>query len=219
MESLDLLESEEPLVSMDLQGLKVHQVWLDRQDPLGSLDLLGNQEYLELRECLASQGDLERLAKRDLLVHQDLRDDPVYLDLLAYLVSLEKEDFPGCQECQDSRVKWGLLDHSDPRVTKVLREFLVLRVLKELKEELDHLDLQESLEKRGKLACLASQVQLVGMDYLVSVGFQGSQDLRVTLERMASKERLDHQDQRATKEARGTSDRLGHLDHGDNEEK
>ena len=127
MESLDLLESEEPLASMDLQGLKVHQVWLDRQDQLESLDLLGNQEYLELRECLASQGDLERLAKRDLLVHQDLRDDQVYLDLLAYLVSLEKEDFRGCQECQDSRVKWGLLDHSDPRVTKVLREFLVLR--------------------------------------------------------------------------------------------
>ena len=57
------------------------------------------------------------------------------------------------------------------------------------------------------------------MDYLASVGFQGSQDLRVTLERMASRERLDHQDQRVTKEARGTLDRLGHLDHGDREEK
>ena len=127
MESLDLLESEEPLVSMDLQGLKVHQVWLDRQDPLGSLDLLGNQEYLELRECLASQGDLERLAKRDLLVHQDLRDDPAYLDLLACLVSPGKEDFRGCQECQASREKWDLLDLSDPRETRVLKEFLVLR--------------------------------------------------------------------------------------------
>merc|ERR1719341_1065029 len=129
MESLALLESEEPLASMDQQDLKVHQVWLDRQDPLESLGLLGNQEYLELQECLASQGDLERLAKRD---H------------LACLVSPGKEDFRGYQECQVSRVKWGLLDHSDPRVTKVLREFLVLRVLKELKEELDHLDLQES---------------------------------------------------------------------------
>merc|ERR550517_1960539 len=99
MESLALLESDEPLASMDQQGLKVHQVWLDRQDPLESLDLLGNQEYLELQECLASQDDLERLAKRDLR---------------------------GYQECQVSRVKWGLLDHSDPRVTKVLREFLVL---------------------------------------------------------------------------------------------
>ena len=127
MESLDLLESEEPLASMDLQGLKVHQVWLDRQDPLGSLDLLGNQEYLELRECLASQGDLERLAKRVLLVHQDLRDDPVYLDLLACLVSPGKEDFRVCQECQVSREKWDLLDHLDRRETKVLREFLVLR--------------------------------------------------------------------------------------------
>lgn len=57
------------------------------------------------------------------------------------------------------------------------------------------------------------------MDYLASVGFQGSQDLRVTLARMASRERLDHQDQRVTKEARGTLDRLGHLDHGDREEK
>ena len=127
MESLDLLESEEPLASMDLQGLKVHQVWLDHQDLLESLDLLGNQEYLELRECLASQGDLERLAKRDLLVHQDLREDQAYLDHLACLVSLGKEDFRGYQECQVSRVKWGLLDPSDPRETKVLREFLVLR--------------------------------------------------------------------------------------------
>ena len=57
------------------------------------------------------------------------------------------------------------------------------------------------------------------MDYLASVDFQGSQDLRVTLERMESRERLDHQDQRVTKEARGTLDRLGHLDHGDREEK
>ena len=57
------------------------------------------------------------------------------------------------------------------------------------------------------------------MAYLASVGFQGSQDLRVTPERMASRERLDHQDQRATKEARGTLDHLGHLDHGDSEEK
>ena len=57
------------------------------------------------------------------------------------------------------------------------------------------------------------------MAYLASVGFQGSQDLRVTLERMASRERSDHQDQRATKEARGTLDHLGHLDHGDSEEK
>ena len=57
------------------------------------------------------------------------------------------------------------------------------------------------------------------MDYLASVGFQGSQDLKVTLERMASRERLDHQDQRVTKEARGTLDRLVHLDRGDNEEK
>ena len=57
------------------------------------------------------------------------------------------------------------------------------------------------------------------MDYLASVGFQGSQDLRVTLERMASRERLDHQDQRVTKEARGTLDRLGHLDQGGSEEK
>ena len=127
MESLDLLESEEPLASMDLQGLKVHQVWLDHQDLLESLDLLGNQEYLELRECLASQGDLERLAKRDLLVHQDLREDQAYLDHLACLVSLGKEDFRGYQECQVSRVKWGLLDHLDRRETKVLREFLVLR--------------------------------------------------------------------------------------------
>ena len=127
MESLALLESEEPLASMDQQGLKVHQVWLDRQDPLESLDLLGNQEYLELQECLASQDDLERLAKRDLLVHQDLREDQAYLDHRACLVSLGKEDFRGYQECQVSRVKWGLLDHSDPRVTKVLREFLVLR--------------------------------------------------------------------------------------------
>ena len=127
MESLALLESEEPLASMDQQGLKVHQVWLDHQDLLESLDLLGNQEYLELQECLASQGDLERLAKRDLLVHQDLREDQAYLDHLACLVSPGKEDFRGYQECQVSRVKWGLLDHSDPRVTKVLREFLVLR--------------------------------------------------------------------------------------------
>ena len=127
MESLALLESEEPLASMDQQGLKVHQVWLDRQDPLESLGLLGNQEYLELQECLASQGDLERLAKRDLLVHQDLREGQAYLDHLACLVSPGKEDFRGYQECQVSRVKWGLLDHSDPRVTKVLREFLVLR--------------------------------------------------------------------------------------------
>ena len=57
------------------------------------------------------------------------------------------------------------------------------------------------------------------MDYLASAGFQGFLDLRVTLERMESKERLDHQDQRVTKEARGTLDRLGHLDRGDNEEK
>ena len=34
----------------------------------------------------------------------------------------------------------------------------MFRVLKELKEELDHQGLQESLEKRVKLACLASQV-------------------------------------------------------------
>jgi hypothetical protein len=219
MESLDLLEREEPRASMDLQGRKVHQVWLDRQDLLESLDLLGNQEYLELRECLASRDDQERLGKRDLLDHRDLRDDLVYLDLLAYPVSPGKEDFLGCQECQVSRVKWGLQDHLDPRETRVLREFLALRVLKELKEELDHPDPQESLEKRVKLACQASQVQLVGMDYLASAGFQESPDLRVTLERMESRERLDHQDQRVTKEARGTLDRLVHLDRGDNEEK
>ena len=57
------------------------------------------------------------------------------------------------------------------------------------------------------------------MDFLASAGFQVSLDLRVTLERMESRERLDHQDQRVTKEARGTLDRLVHLDHGDNEEK
>ena len=57
------------------------------------------------------------------------------------------------------------------------------------------------------------------MDYLASAGFLESPDLRVTLERMESRERLDHQDQRVTKEARGTLDRLVHLDHGDNEEK
>ena len=57
------------------------------------------------------------------------------------------------------------------------------------------------------------------MDYLASAGFQGFLDLRVTLERMESRERLDHQDQRVTKEARGTLDRLVHLDRGDNEEK
>ena len=39
MESLDLLESEEPLASMDLQGLKEHQVWPDHQDLLESPDL------------------------------------------------------------------------------------------------------------------------------------------------------------------------------------
>ena len=100
MESLDLLEREEPLVSMVLLGLKVHQVWLDHQDLLESLDLLGNQEYLELQGCLANQEDLGRLAKRDLQVHQDLRDDLVYLDLLVFPVSLEKEDYQGCLECQ-----------------------------------------------------------------------------------------------------------------------
>ena len=100
MESLDLLESEEPLASMDLQGLKEHQVWPDHQDLLESLDLLGNQEYLELQGCLANQEDLGRLAKRDLQVHQDLRDDLVYLDLLVFPVSLEKEDYQGCPECQ-----------------------------------------------------------------------------------------------------------------------
>ena len=100
MESLDLLENEEPLASMDLQGLKEHQVWPDHQDLLESLDLLGNQEYLELQGCLANQEDLGRLAKRDLQVHQDLRDDLVYLDLLVFPVSLEKEDYQGCLECQ-----------------------------------------------------------------------------------------------------------------------
>ena len=100
MESLDLLESEEPLASMDLQGLKEHQVWPDHQDLLESLDLLGNQAYLELQGCLANQEDLERLAKRDLQVHQDLRDDLVYLDLLVFPVSLEKEVYQGCLECQ-----------------------------------------------------------------------------------------------------------------------
>lgn len=219
MESLDLLEREEPLASMVLLGLKVHQVWLDHQDLLESLDLLGNQEYLELLECLASRDDQERLAKRDLLAHQDLRDDLVYLDLLDYPVFPGKEDFLVCQECQVSRVKWGLLDHLDPKETRVLKEFLALRVLKELKAELDRQGLQESQEKRAKLACQASQAQLVGMDYLASAGFQGFLDLRVTLERMESRERLDHQDQRVTKEARGTLDRLGHLDRGDNEEK
>ena len=88
---------------------------------------MGNQEYLELLECLASRDDQERLAKRDLLDHRDLRDDLVYLDLLAYLVSPGKEDFLGYQECQVSRVKWGLLDHLDPRETRVPREFLALR--------------------------------------------------------------------------------------------
>jgi len=39
MESLDLLESEEPLASMDLQGLKERQVWPDHQDLLESPDL------------------------------------------------------------------------------------------------------------------------------------------------------------------------------------
>ena len=100
MESLDLLESEEPLASMDLQGLKEHQVWPDHQDLLESLDLLGNQAYLELQGCLANQEDLGRLAKRDLQVHQDLRDDLVYQDLLVFPVSLEKEDYQGCLECQ-----------------------------------------------------------------------------------------------------------------------
>jgi len=219
MESLDLLEREEPRASMGLQGLKVHQVWLDHQDLLESLDLLGNQEYLELRECLASQGGQERLAKRDLLDHRDLREDLVYLDLLAYPVSPGKEGFLVCQECQVSRVKWGLPDHLDPRETRVLREYLALRVLKELKEELDLQDLRENPEKRAKLVYQASQVQLVGMDFLASAGFQVSLDLRVTLERMESRERLDHQDQRVTKEARGTLDHLVHLDHGDNEEK
>ena len=100
MESLDLLEREEPRASMGLQGLRVRQVWLDHQDLLESLDLLGNQEYLELQGCLANQEDLGRLAKRDLQVHQDLRDDLVYLDLLVFPVSLEKEDYQGCLECQ-----------------------------------------------------------------------------------------------------------------------
>jgi len=81
-------------------------------------------------------------------------------------------------------VKWDLLDHLGPKETKALKEFLDLRVLKESKGELDHQDLQESPERRVKLACLASQAQLDEMDYPASVGFQGSQDPRATLERM-----------------------------------
>lgn len=72
----------------------------------------------------------------------------------------------------------------DLRETKAHREYLARRVPRELKEELDRQDPQESLERRVKLVYLASQVQLDGTDYLASVGFQASQGLKVILERM-----------------------------------
>ena len=184
MESLDLLENEELLVSMDLQALKAHQVWLDRQGLLENLDLLASQEYQEPLEYLASQGDLERPAKRGLLVHLDRRGAPVFQDLRVSPVSLEREDFQVCLECPVSKGRWDRQDHLDLRETKAHREYLARRVPKELKEELVRQDPQESLERRVKLVYLASQVQQDGTDYLASVGFQAFQGLKVTLERM-----------------------------------
>ena len=64
---------------------------------------LESQEHLECQGCLANQGKLGRVAKKDLLV---------------LLVSPGKEDYQVCQEC---------LDHLDSRETKALKEFLDLR--------------------------------------------------------------------------------------------
>jgi len=101
MESLDLREKEEPLESMDQQGLKEHPEWLDPLDLLGSQAQWVSQEYLEHLESLVNLEDLERQGKKDLLDLQVLREDqgcPVHQ---GYQVFLEREDCQAFLVCLD----------------------------------------------------------------------------------------------------------------------
>lgn len=194
---LERMEHLVPLVrevlqeNMDHQGLLVCPVLLGLQ---GLLVSLVNLESLVLRVLLVFLvilGDLESLERRDHLDHQVHKEGLVFLDLLACLDSLGKEDCLDYLECLALKEKWDLLAHLDLRVTRVPKEHLVLRgplVLKEDKALLDHL---ESLVKRVKLGYLDSLDQQEGMACQDQEVCQESQDLRVTLERMVSKVKLD----------------------------
>lgn len=94
-----------------------------------------------------------------------------------------------------------------------------MRVHQELKEEEVHQDPLESLGKRVKLVFLAFLDPLVEMVYLVLVGFLVFLVLKVTLERMVSREKSARLDPKVSREARGTSDLLEVLAQEDSEEK
>lgn len=190
MEHLVPLVREDLQENMDHQGLLVCLVLLDLQ---GLLVNLGNLESLVLQVLLVFLvilGDLESLERRDHLDHLVHKEGLVFLDPLACLDSLEKEDCLDYLECLALKEKWDLLAHLDLRVTRVPKEHLVLRGLLVLKEDKVLLDHLESLVKRGKLGYLDSLDQQEGMACQDQEGCQESQDLRVTLERMVSKEKL-----------------------------
>jgi len=88
-----------------------------------------------------------------------------------------------------------------------------------LKEDRVHLDLQENLVKREKLVFLASLDQLAEMAFLDQEDYLVFQDLKVTLERMGSKEKLVLQVPKVSRELKVRLDHLEVLDQEDKEEK
>lgn len=101
MESLDLREKEEPLESMDQQGLKEHLGWLDPLDLPGSQAQWVSQEYLEHLESLVNLEDLERQGKKDHLDHQDLKEGQGFQVHQGYQAFLEREDCQAFLVCLD----------------------------------------------------------------------------------------------------------------------
>lgn len=91
----------------------------------------------------------------------------------------------------------------DPKETKGHKVYLALKVLRELKEDRDHLDLEANLVKRGKLVFLDFLDQQEEMACLVFVVYLEFLDRKVILEKMGPRVKWDHQALRVTKVARG----------------
>jgi len=88
-----------------------------------------------------------------------------------------------------------------------------------LKEDRVHLDLQGNLVKREKLVFLASLDQLAEMAFLDQEDYLVFQVLKVTLERMGSKEKLVLLVPKVSKELKVRLDHSEVLDQGDKEVK
>lgn len=105
------------------------------------------------------------------------------------------------------------------RETKVLKELLELKDLLVWKEDKDPLDPQENLVKRVKLVFLAFRDQLEEMGFLDQEAYPVSLVLKVTLEKMVSKEKLDLLEAKASKVLKERLDLSEVRDLGDKEVK